>query len=235
MKRLLFFGMTLAGLAAVCAQPVRAQSNTYNLVATPDVVGTAGNWDVVIQKWNGTADGPGTQFRIAFAHGQPFADNPNDSVTKITMTYYSFLGCPGGVGTIPLQSITGDSGLSTTTSFIPANPNSHDWVQTNVQYNGSTILENQASFESPSPATVTLKKGGTNSFLESAAGRVNTKYAAYSVKITLENAAGTRIWSACADLSTVNAPEGSSMALLATGLVPLGLLARRRSRSRKTA
>src|SRR5438128_810102 len=101
-RRLLLFGMTLAGLAAVCAQPVRAQSNSYDLVATPDVPGTSGNWDVTIQKWNGSVDGPGTQFRIAFAHGEPFPDNPNDSATKVMLTFYSYVGCPGGVGTIPL-------------------------------------------------------------------------------------------------------------------------------------
>jgi hypothetical protein len=234
-RRLLLFGLALAGVAAVCAQPVSAQTNSYDLVATPGVPGTSGNWDVTIQKWDGTTDGPGTQFRIAFAHGEPFPDFPNDQATKVTLTFYSYLGAPGGVGTIPLQSITGDSGLSTITTSHPANPQSHDWVQTNVVYNGTTILENKADFNSPSPATVFLKKGGTNSFLESAAGRVNLKYKAYSVKVTLENSAGTRIWSATTDLSTVNAPEGSSLAMLATGLLPLGMLVRRRSRSRKTA
>jgi len=237
-RRFLLFGLFAAsGIAAVCAQPANAQTNSYDLVAGPAVPGTSGNWDVTIEKWNGTMDGPGTQFRFAFAHGEPFSSGkPNADVTKISVTFYSFLGTPGGVGTIPVQSITGTFGLSTVTTSHPANPNiSNDWILDNVHYNGTTNLENQAAFESPDTSTKFLKQFGTNSGLENSTGRINLKYKAYSVKITLENAAGTRIWSTSTDLSTVAAPEASSLALLATGLVPLGLLARRRSRSRKSA
>jgi len=223
-----------SGIAVGSAQPARAQSNEYSLTATPEVPGTSGNWDVIIQKWNGTTDGPGTQFRLSFVHAESFPDQPNDLVTKITATFYSYLGAPGGVGTIPIQSITGNFGTSTVTTSVPANPQTHDWLLENITYSPPGSLENQAGFESPSPGTIVLKKG-TNSALQNDSGRINTKYKAYSVKITLENAAGTRIWSASTDLSTVSAPEGSSLAMLATGLVPLGLFIRRRSRSRNTA
>jgi len=232
MKMKIMSSIIAAGILAT-AGSVIAQTNTYNITANPAAAGSTGKYDVVLQKWNGTANGAATQFRVSLARAEAFPTSPNAAAYSVALTFFSYLGAPGAVGTIPVATITGTSGVTTTVAGNNPDVNTK-WNNHVIKFNGTTILKNQAAFDFLTADNAThdhsIKTGHTNAFLEQSTGRINLKYKAYSVKIVLMNAAGTRVWSGIQNLSTVNAPEGSSLALLATGLVPLGFVVRRRAR-----
>jgi len=234
MKKGLILTSVVAGVLSSVA--AFAQVDTYNFTADPSLAGTTGKYNVILEKWDGNPGGPGTQFRVGLVRAAMAPDKPNDKVASIALTFFGQLNAPGGIGTIALTTvdgIVGNSGISLLAG-IPTDPvASQHWVNTNKKYNGTTILQNQAYFDT-TDSNRYVSGGATNEFLQSTTpeGRINLKYRAFSVKVTLMNAAGTRVWSGVQNISTFAAPEGSSLALLATGLVPLGFVARRRARKR---
>ena len=225
-KRLLIAGLVLAAGVVLSARPASAQTNTYDL----DLFGTLGEpgmFHVKLQKWDGTANGPGKEFRITQVIAAKFPNNPVDHGVEVDVSFYAMLACAGP--TMNIASITGDAGVTTITSSIPANPQTHNWV---IAGAGTDT----ASFTSPTGVTPdVIRKTAQNQFLQNSTGRIFAAHTAGSALITVKTAGGAE-YQGCVDVSLVSAvPEASSMALLLPGLVPLGLVLRRRARSRASA
>jgi len=219
-----------AGLCVI-ASGAFAQVASFNITASPaGTAATTGKFDVTLHQLDGVAGGPGKSFRVRWANGQQFPNTPGTpnltgQIKTIEVTFFSYLGSTGP-GTIKIDAINGTSGTTTIVTGPPQDPqNSGLWTSNKVKFNGSTELANKAQFVGDTAAYL---KGGKG-FLQGSTGSIATKYRAYSVKVTLINAAGTKVWSGVQDIASVNAPEGSSLALLATGLIPMGMLMRRKA------
>jgi hypothetical protein len=207
--------------------PSKAQTNTYDL----DLFGTLGEpgaFHVKLQKWDGTVDGPGKTFRITQVIKQAGVV-PIGQGVEVDISFYGQLASAGP--TMQIAGISGDAGVTTITSSIPANPQTHNW--TIAMYNG--VGTKFGSFTSPTGITPdVIRKTATNQFLENSTGRITTASLAASAMVSVITDNG-HIYSGSIDLSTTAVPEASSMALLLPGLIPLGLVMRRRARSRASA
>jgi hypothetical protein len=203
---------------------VSAQTNSYGFTLLPTTGGDAGYYGR-IQKWNGGADTPGSIFQISkiMATPSPTPGAPLKSGYSVQISFFGQLGCLGP--TAAIAGMTGKAGVTVNTN----NGTNPDGVTNNWaygSYNGPGVK--YGKFESPLDSTNNVvKKGATNMFLQSVNGRIMTAGLAASAQITLRGEDGT-VYEGCVNLSTVNAPEPSSVALLAPGLIPLALVLRRR-------
>lgn len=223
-------GLLTAGLCVV-ASGAFAQVRSFNITADPaGTAATTGKYDVQLDATGSLHGGSAKNFRVRWAQGAPSPNTPGNptlsaQISTIEVTFFSYLGSTGP-GTVKIDSIIGNSGVTSITSSHGENHQASqgNWTQNKVKFNGSTQLANKAQFV----ANINVLKSG-KAFLQDSTSNIVTKYRAYSVKVTLINSAGTKVWSGTTDIASVNAPEGSSLALLATGLIPMGMLMRRKA------
>jgi hypothetical protein len=227
--RLLTSALVLSGALALSLAPANAQVNTYTVNLT-NVNGKG--FRVTIQKWNGSVNGPGSMFRISRVQALAVPNNPSVYGEAVQISFYGMLNAAGG--TVGISGITGFAGTSTNTSATNVDPDfaTKNWIKTT--YNG--VGTKYARFDSDNTAVVAnrIKMGADNRFTQGIPGRINTNGLVASAHVTVIGQFG-HLFEGTVNLSAVNAPEASSLAMLLPGLVPLGLVMRRRARSRKSA
>lgn len=218
-KRLLIAGCALA--VGIC-RPAAAQTASYdlNLFGTN---GELGSYSAKLQKWDGTANDFGKTFRLASVRSSMFPNLPIDNAVAVQICFYGHLGCVGP--TLAIAGISGVAGITTVTLGTPVNPQTSNWGIS--AYNGHG--QKYAGFFSPTNiAPDVIQTHGSNGWLEDANGRITTRVRAESASISVLGQDG-HVYSGNVNLGTVaRVPEASSLLLLLPGLVPVGLMLRKR-------
>jgi len=237
MKKLILAGLVIAG-GILAAGRSNAQTNTYGFLVDPDVTtGAVNQWSTSFEKWDGAANLPGKTFRIADvrASGTGFPTHiPNQNGVSIMVEFFGQL---NGMGPhVSIAAVTGSAGV--TVGNVNHYAQGGDWTPSFVNNAGTDKHAdfNANNFGGP-PFNGLLKKGGTNNFQEgltSDTSRIMTNGLVASIKFTVFGDSGA-VWTQIQNVSTVNAPEAGSLALLLPGLLPLGLVLRKRSRSRASS
>jgi len=242
MKKIILAGLVIAG-GLLASGRVNAQTNTYGFLVDPDITtGAVNQWSTTVEKWDGTAVLPGKTFRIADvrASGTGFPTHiPNQNGVKIMVEFFGQL---NGMGPhVSIAAVTGGAGVTTGNQFHYAVGGG--WTPSFVNNAGT---DKHADFDANNfggpPFDGLLKKGGTNNFQQGLmlhgggddASRITTNGLVASIKFTIFGDSGG-VWTTIQNTSTVNAPEAGSLALLLPGLLPLGLVLRKRSRSRASS